>query len=84
MVGICEISYLNGELEAHLFFSYGNTTIPAEARQLQPGEIESFVTQEGIVARNLVEEQKLVDALFQDFYYNSDTGRLHGEDREKR
>lgn len=63
----CEISYLNGELEAALTFLYGEIKVPAAALQLTINDISLFVTPEGILARNLTEEQRIIDDLFQDF-----------------
>lgn len=69
---ICDLSFLNGELEASLAFQYDKHIIPASSKQLKFGDINSFVTEEGIVARNLVEEQKIMSDLFQDFVFNCD------------
>lgn len=66
----CDIHYLNGELEASLYFVYGNARIPAAASQLSIDHISIFVTPDGILARNLTEEQKIIDNLFQDFVYD--------------
>ena len=72
MEAVCVLSYLNGELEAHLSFKYDGKQIPAIASQLQYDDIQSFVKKEGIVARNLVEERKLIEDLFQDFIFDQD------------
>lgn len=66
----CDIHYLNGELEASLHFVYGNVKVPAAASQLTTDHILTFVTSEGILARNLTEEQKIIEQLFQDFIYD--------------
>lgn len=66
----CHIHYLNGELEASLFFVYGQVKVPAATSQLLVDHISTFVTDEGILARNLTEEQKIIDHLFQDFVYD--------------
>lgn len=72
MEAVCVLSYLNGELEAHLSFKYDGKQIPAIASQLSYEDIQSFVNKEGIVARNLVEERKLIEDLFQDFIFDQD------------
>ncbi|MBS0622200.1 MAG: SNF2 helicase associated domain-containing protein [Verrucomicrobia bacterium] len=66
----CKIEYLDGELSARLFFLYEGTQIPATADQLSYEQARSFVTKEGIVARNLVEEQQLIGQLFQGFIFD--------------
>ena len=71
---ICDLSYLNGELEATLHFKYENNQIPAAPSQLQYAQIVSFVTKEGVLARNLVEERKILEDLFQDFIYDAEAG----------
>lgn len=68
--GICEVHYLNGELEASLSFVYHNHTVQAVSSQLSLDDIQSFITPHGILARNLVEEQKIADALFHDFLFD--------------
>ena len=64
----CDIHYLNGELEATLHFVYGNMKVPAATSQLTVDHISIFVTTEGILARNLTEEQKIIDNLISRFY----------------
>ncbi|MCX7999217.1 MAG: hypothetical protein N3A69_09760, partial [Leptospiraceae bacterium] len=66
----CDIVYLDGELEAKLYFHYENQKIPAVANQLEYGHVESFILNTGILARNLVEERTIIDELFQDFIFN--------------
>jgi len=66
----CEINYLNGELDAALYFIYDSIYVPATSSQLKNEEILPFVTKEGILARNLVEEQRVIEAIFQDFTYD--------------
>jgi SNF2 family DNA or RNA helicase len=72
--GVCVLSYLNGELEAQLSFRYDDKLIPAIATQLEFSDIDSFVKEEGVVARNLVEERRLIEDLFQDFIFDQDQG----------
>jgi SNF2 family DNA or RNA helicase len=71
---VCDISYLNGELEAKLYFVYDDIQVPAAHSQVVPDQILPFVTSEGILARNLTEEQKIQRDLFQDFIYESANG----------
>lgn len=70
----CDIHYLNGELEAILHFVYDNFKVPAASSQLHIDHIYPFVTTEGVLARNLTEEQKIIGDLFQDFSYDSSQG----------
>ena len=67
---VCDISYLKGELEATLHFVYDKVRVPAASQQLTADQIDAFVTSDGILARNLTEEQKVVDDLFQDFLFD--------------
>lgn len=71
---ICEINYLDGELEAALYFVYDDIKVPAAASQITVKDILPFVTSQGILARNLTEEQKIIGDLFQDFIYDPMTG----------
>ncbi|MCI0382160.1 MAG: DEAD/DEAH box helicase [Chlamydiae bacterium] len=70
----CNLSYLNGELEASLHFDYNHLQIPASSAQLNLQHVSSFVSSQGILARNLVEERKIIEDLFQDFLFLSDQG----------
>jgi len=69
---ICDISFLNGELEASLSFQYEDTIVPASSKSLKFDNIHDFVTQEGVMARNLVEEQKIIQDLFRDFIFDQE------------
>jgi SNF2 family DNA or RNA helicase len=71
---ICDLSYLNGELEAVLHFKYENLIIPASSAQVEYDQIVSFIQPEGILARDLVEERKILEDLFQDFIYVPESG----------
>jgi SNF2 family DNA or RNA helicase len=71
---ICDINYLNGELEAALHFVYDDIVVPAAPSQVGPENILPFVTGQGILARNLTEEQKILRELFQDFIYDPVNG----------
>lgn len=79
--GRCEINYLNGELEAKLFFIYGKKEIPAALSQLDFQQAMLFVSEEGILARNLVEERRMMEEIFEDFLFDEKEGvfRLKSE-----
>ena len=79
----CHLSYLDGELEAALFFSYEGQEVPASAVKLIYDEIKTFVTPEGILARNLVEERQIVEDLFQDFVYSPQTSTFIAKTEKK-
>lgn len=70
----CNIEYLNGELEASLYFLYDEVRIPAAPSKLSLDLIEPFVMKQGILARNLTEEQKIIDQIFQDFFFDAEQG----------
>lgn len=71
---VCDLSYLNGELEASVFFKYRENDIPESASKLTYKHLASFVSDEGILARNLVEERQIIEDLFQDFIFDSAQG----------
>lgn len=71
---ICDLSYLDGELEAVLCFQYEGNRIPAAPLKLGYPDIMSFVKKDGILARNLVEERAVLEELFQDFTYMPESG----------
>lgn len=66
----CDISYLNGELEASIHFIYDKIRVPASQSQTFIEHIMPFVTKQGILARNLAEEQRILNTLFQDFIFD--------------
>ena len=70
----CHLNYLNGELEASLEFAYGDIHVPAASSRLKAEQALAFITDEGILARNLTEEQSILQALFQDFIYDIGQG----------
>jgi len=74
MQAVCDIGYLNGELEATLKFQYDDNLIPASHTQIEDVHLDSFITKEGIVARNLVEERVIIDDLFRDFIFDKAQG----------
>ena len=69
---ICDLSYLNGELEAMLHFEYDGIKVPAWTKAFIYDNITEFVTEEGVIARNLVEERKIIEDLFRDFMLSPD------------
>jgi len=79
----CHLSYLDGELEAALFFSYGTQEIPALATRLNYDEIKTFVTEQGVLARNLVEERQILDELFQDFVFSTQSSTYVAKTEKK-
>lgn len=79
----CDIVYLDGELEATLFFHYDQNKIPVAPSQLTFEHASSFITPAGIVARNLVDERKLTEELFQDFIFNVDEGNFITKSEKK-
>ncbi len=79
----CDLVYLDGELEAMLFFHYDQYKIPAAPTKLEYDHVSSFVTPSGILARNLVEERKLIEELFQDFIFNADEGFFIAKSEKK-
>lgn len=79
----CDIHYLNGELETSLHFVYGNVKVPAASTSLTVNHISTFVTSEGILARNLTEEQKIINHLFQDFVYDPIQGFYSAKNEKK-
>lgn len=80
---ICDLSYLDGELEAELFFEYEGFKIPAATMHLSHEHLASFVSKEGILARNLVEEKEITDDLFQGFVFNDETGQFVAKTEKK-
>lgn len=66
----CDISYLEGEFEASLHFIYDTIKVPHASSRLEAEQIMKFVTPQGILARNLAEEAKIVESLFQDFIFD--------------
>lgn len=79
----CELSYLEGELEASIFFSYDGNEVPAAAGQLTYEDLIKFITNEGVLGRNLTEEQEILEDLFQDFIYNPQQGTFTAKSEKK-
>ncbi|MCF7851960.1 MAG: DEAD/DEAH box helicase [Simkaniaceae bacterium] len=80
---ICELSFLDSELEADLKFKYGESLVPACVQKMTQENLTSFITPEGIVARNLVEEQTLIDEVFQDFVFDEAQGIFIAKSEKK-
>lgn len=72
----CEVEYLNGELDASLQFIYDKIKVPAALSQLTAEQVLPFVTKQGILARNLTEEQKIIEGVFQDFTFDAAQGKF--------
>ncbi|HRW58005.1 MAG TPA: DEAD/DEAH box helicase [Chlamydiales bacterium] len=79
----CSLSYLDGELEATLFFSYDDLEVNSSSKSLSYQDAVSFISEEGILARNLVEERKVIEELFQDFIFNPETGTYLAKSERK-
>ncbi|MEX0962076.1 MAG: SNF2-related protein [Simkaniaceae bacterium] len=81
--GVCDLSYLDGELEAELSFIYDGKPIPALPTELRIEHLEHFVTDGKIVARNLVAERAIIEDLFQDFVFNKEGGTFIAKSEKK-
>lgn len=79
----CQLSYLDGELEASVFFNYEGHEISALASQLTYEDTRTFVTAQGVLARNLVEERQIIEDLFQDFVFNPQAGTYVAKTEKK-
>lgn len=79
----CDISYLEGEFEAVLRFVYDDIKVPLASASMEISEILAFATKKGILARNLTEEEKIVDELFQDFLFDPATGIFKAKSDKK-
>lgn len=79
----CDLNYLNGELETALTFTYDHIKVPAATSRLTGEQALSFVTDAGILARNLTEEQSIIQALFQDFIFDQNHGLFVAKNDKK-
>lgn len=79
----CQLSYLDGELEASVTFNYEGLEVPAIASKLNYDNIKTFVSEQGVLARNLVEERQILEDLFQDFVFNPQTGSYLAKTEKK-
>ncbi|BAA99057.1 DEAD/DEAH box helicase [Chlamydia pneumoniae] len=80
---ICDMSYLDGELEAKLHFLYGSLRVPAASLALQYQDVRAFISDEGILARNLVEERKMLEEVFSGFIYDERDGAFRVKSEKK-
>lgn len=83
LTAVCQIQYLDGELEASLNFIYDGISVPAAPQHVKVSHILPFVTGQGILARNLTEEQNIVQDLFQDFVYDPKHGSYVAKNDKK-
>lgn len=72
--GYCNLTYLNGELEARLGFYYDDQVIPYRKEELTFEHLKHFVSDKGILSRNLHAEKKIKTALFADFELCNESG----------
>lgn len=79
----CDIHFLDGELEASLNFVYDAIKVPAAASKLSIDSVLPFVTNQGVLARNLTDEQKIIEDLFQDFLYDPSQGIYKAKNDKK-
>lgn len=78
-----EAEYLNGELEVRLFFLYDKIEVPAAPSSWTYVHASAFVTDQGILARNLTEEKKIIDDLFSDFVFEPKQGVFSAKTEKK-
>jgi len=81
--GECNISYLDGELEASLEFIYNEFKVPAIAESLTAEHLNLFQNDAGLLARNLSEEKAIIDNLFLDFIYEKEQGAFITKSEKK-
>jgi SNF2 family DNA or RNA helicase len=81
--GRCELSYIDGELESTLYFIYDGLEVHSVQKNISFNEVNGFITENGILARNLVGERKIMEALFQDFVFNLETGTYTAKTEKK-
>ena len=79
----CELSYVSGELEAKMQFLYGDVVIPESAHQLTIDEMNSFITKDGVLARNVCEENALIRELFHGFLREEKSGSYIAKTEKK-
>ena len=80
---LCDLSYASGELEATLQFTYGNIQIPESGNQFSAMHVKSFIQKDGILARNLCEENMLVRELFHGFLRDEKNGSFVAKTEKK-
>lgn len=79
----CDIHYLNGELDAILYFHYDAIVIPAAPRKLSYSDLAFFDTDQGVLSRNLFKEQSIIKALFQNFAFDEEQGVFSAKTEKK-
>ncbi len=79
----CDLDYAQGSLEVALHFVYGNCSLPEAVQQLEHEQINSFITPQGILARNLVEENALIRDLFHGFVKDEKSGHYVATSEKK-
>ncbi len=70
----CVLSYIDGELDAALTFIYEGVEVPVATKDLTSNHLSSFISEEGILARNLVEEKILIEQIFSGFIFQEKAG----------
>ncbi len=78
-----ELEYTGEQLEAKLFFLYGKTEIPAAGLELSYEHAMSFISKQGVLARDLLEEQRIAKELFEEFIYDSKQGLYIAKSEKK-
>lgn len=79
----CDIQYLHDEIEASLTFIYDTIEISAHPFKLNYGHLSQFISEEGILARNLTEEREIIQTLFQDFIIDPKSGHFIAKSEKK-
>lgn len=79
----CDIHYLDGELDATLYFLYEKIKIPASSAKLSYSHTELFLTKQGILARDLLKEQEIIHSLFQNFFFDKEQGIFSAKTEKK-
>ncbi len=79
----CDLDYAQGQLDARIFFNYGNAAVPEAQTSVDLEQMKSFVTKQGVLARNLVEENTLVREIFQGFVRDEKTGSYSASSEKK-
>lgn len=71
--GVCDVSFIEGELDISLKFIYDGKEIPVIPQKLNPDHLQMFIQENGILERNLVEERRIFEDLVRDFVYQGET-----------
>lgn len=78
-----ELDYSKDQLEARLYFIYGKIEVPAAASELSYEHTQAFVSEQGVVARDLLAEQQLAKELFEEFFYDAKHGLYVAKSEKK-